>query len=85
MEAVVINYRRGKHRQNTNQMILKISGVDSKEKASKLITKRVVWKSPAGKELIGEIKAVHGNNGALRAYFSIGLPGQSIGTKVKVE
>jgi large subunit ribosomal protein L35Ae len=85
MEAIIINYRRSRHTQNTNQMILKVSGVDTKEKASKLIKKTVVWKSPAGKELVGEIKSTHGNSGAVKAYFEIGLPGQSIGTKVKVE
>lgn len=85
MEGLVLSYRRGKHRQNTSQMILKISGVTDKEKASKLINKKVTWKSPAGKELTGEIKALHGNKGTVRAYFPIGLPGQSIGTKVKVE
>lgn len=85
MEAVIVNYRRGRHTQRTNQMVLRVSGIDTKEKASKLISKRVVWKSPAGKELVGEIKSTHGNTGALKAHFNTGLPGQSIGTKVKVE
>ena len=53
MEGLVLSYRRGKHRQNTSQMILKVSGVTDKEKAFKLINKKVTWKSPAGKELQG--------------------------------
>jgi len=85
MEAVIINYRRGKRTQNTGQMIIKIAGIDTKEKASKLLNKKVVWKSPANKELVGIIKNLHGNTGALRAAFEKGLPGQAIGTKLKVE
>ena len=85
MEAIIMNYRRGRHTQNTNQMVLRINNIDTKEKASKFIKKRVVWKSPAGKELVGEIISTHGNTGAIKAHFIIGLPGQAIGTKVKVE
>ncbi len=66
-------------------MILKAASLDSREKAKKLLGKKVVWTSPAGKKLHGEIKAVHGNKGALRAIFEHGLPGQAIGTKIKIE
>jgi large subunit ribosomal protein L35Ae len=44
----------------------------------------VVWVSPAKKELKGEIKGAHGNNGAVRVKWERGMPGQSIGTKVEV-
>ena len=85
MEAVIINYRRGRHTQNTGQMIIKVSGIDTKEKASKLMNKKVVWKTPANREIIGTIKNLHGNTGAVRVVFEKGLPGQAIGTKVRVE
>lgn len=85
MEAVIINYRRGRHTQNTGQIIIKINGIDTKEKASKLLNKKVIWKSPANKEIMGIIKNLHGNTGALRAAFEKGLPGQAIGTKIKIE
>jgi len=85
MEAIVANFRRGKKTQKLKHMILKVASIDNKEKAAKLIGKKVVWTSPAGKKLEGEIKAVHGNSGAVRAIFEHGLPGQSIGTKIKIE
>lgn len=66
-------------------MIIRVNDINTKEKASKLISKKVIWKSPAGKELFGEIRAVHGRNGFVRAIFIKGLPGQSIGNKVKIE
>jgi large subunit ribosomal protein L35Ae len=66
-------------------MVVEVEGMDDKEKASKLIGKKVVWKTSAGKELTGQITNVHGNSGALRVRFDTGMPGQSIGTKVVIE
>ena len=85
MEAVIVNFRRGRDTQKDTHMILKVDGIDSKEKAAKLLEKKVVWKSPAGKEIKGIVKSTHGNKGALRAIFEKGMPGQAIGAKVKVE
>lgn len=85
MEGVISNYRGGKHSQHPSQMIVIVDGVDSKEKAAELVGKKAVWTSPAGKEIKGEIKAAHGNSGALRVAFENGMPGQSLATKVKIE
>ena len=57
----------------------------SREKAKLLIGKKITWTSPAKREIKGEIKTTHGNNGCLRVHFEKGMPGQSIGTKVKIE
>jgi len=85
MEAVIINYR-GSHRvKNHRQMILEITGVDSKEKASKLVGKKVTFTTPGNKHMVGIVSAPHGNGGALRAIWETGMPGQAIGSKVKVE
>jgi len=83
MEAIIKNFRRGRHTQTNNQMVLVIEGID-KEKAKSLVGKKVVWKSPAGKEIKGEIKSTHGTKGAVRALFETGMPGQAIGTKVSI-
>ncbi|AJF62898.1 MAG: 50S ribosomal protein L35Ae [archaeon GW2011_AR20] len=85
MEAVISNFRSGRHNQVTNQMILLIDGIDKKEKTKDLMGKKVTWKSPKGKELRGEIIRAHGNKGAVRARFETGMPGQSIGTKVIIK
>ncbi len=84
MEATIANFRKGVHSQKTNQMVLYINGIDSKDKAKSLIGKSVVWKSPAGKEIKGKVSNVHGNNGAVRAIFEKGMPGQSVGSKIVV-
>jgi len=85
MEGSVISFRRGLKTQQKHQMIVKVDSVNSRDKAKELINKNVVWKSITGKEIKGIISNVHGNNGALRVQFEKGLPGQSLGTKIKIE
>jgi len=83
MEAVIVNFRGGRHTKYNTQMI--IDSNLSKEKAKSLIGKKIVWTSPAKREIKGEIKTTHGNKGCLRVHFEKGMPGQSIGTKVIIE
>lgn len=85
MEATIVNYRSGRHTQKDNHMILKVAGVEDKEKATALIGKKTIFKTSSGKELKGEVKSTHGNKGAVRAIFERGMPGQSLGQKVKIE
>ena len=66
-------------------MIIKVDGVEDNAKAKHLLSKKVVWESPAGKKLVGKIASIHGNKGNLRVIFEKGLPGQAIGSKVKIE
>ncbi len=84
MRARIVNYRGGKSTQVPNQILIEIAGCDSRAVASKFIGRRVVWKSPAKKEIHGKITQTHGNNGILRVRFSKGLPGQALGGKVEV-
>ena len=85
MEGTIVHFRGSRRVKRSNQMVLQVPGVDSKEKASKMIGKKVVWKTSAGRDMVGEITNIHGNSGALRVRFDTGMPGQSIGTKVVVE
>lgn len=83
-EAVIINFRRGRHRQRTNQLLLEAEGIDSRAKAAQLIGKKVVWTSPAKKRIAGRITSPHGNSGVLRARFEKGLPGTALTKKVEI-
>ncbi|MBI4452965.1 50S ribosomal protein L35ae [Candidatus Woesearchaeota archaeon] len=85
MEGTIVHFRGSRRVKRTNQMILQVPGVDNKEKASKMVGRKVVWKTSAGKQLTGQITNIHGNSGALRARFDTGMPGQSIGSKVVIE
>ena len=85
MEGTIVNYRGSHKTQYPNQMIVKIEGISTKDKAKELIKKKVTWITPSKKEMTGTITREHGNSGAVRVKFDKGLPGQAIGTKVKVE
>jgi len=85
MNAVIVNFRRGRHTQKCNQMVIKPPEIDNKEKAKELIGKTVTWTSPAGKKIKGKVTKEHGNSGALRVLFEKGMPGQSIGNSVTIE
>ena len=85
MEGTIVHFRGSRRVKRSNQMIMQVKSVDNKEKAAKLIGKKVIWKTSAGKEMVGEITNIHGNSGALRIRFDTGMPGQSIGTKVAIE
>ncbi|MBI2672593.1 50S ribosomal protein L35ae [Candidatus Woesearchaeota archaeon] len=84
MEGILANFRRGRHTLRNKQMIVHLDSLKNKEEARKLIGKSITWKSEKGKEITGKVINFHGNKGALRVAFEIGLPGQSLGTKVKV-
>ncbi|MEK6647395.1 MAG: 50S ribosomal protein L35ae [Candidatus Firestonebacteria bacterium] len=84
MEGKIVSYRRSIKRQQKYQMVVKVKGIDNKDKAKALINKKVTWKSTAGKEIQGMVTNIHGNSGGLRVQFEKGLPGQSVGTSVVI-
>jgi len=84
MEGLILNFRGGRHTQTNHEMIIKVSNIDSKAKAEKLVNKEVEWTTPSGKKIKGKIVKAHGNKGAVKVRFEKGMPGQSISTKVKV-
>ena len=87
MKGILVNYRMSRHVQHPRQMIINVEGYENKKKAEELVGKEVKWKTPAKIEnfIKGKITKVHGNSGAVRALFEKGMPGQSIGNKVKIE
>lgn len=84
MKATIESNRRGSKTQHTDQYILLVDTIKNKEEASKLIGKKVVWKTEGGADIVGKITKLHGNKGAVLAKFERGLPGQALGTKAEV-
>jgi large subunit ribosomal protein L35Ae len=83
-KGVVTSYRRGLHLQHTNQVLLLFDEIKTRAQASSLVSRKVKWVSPSGKEVLGKILGPHGNSGAVRAKFRTNLPGQAIGTPVQL-
>jgi len=84
MEAKIKNFRMSRTRTSKNHMIIIADGVDSREKAEKLIGKKVAFNT-GKKDIFGEVASAHGSKGAVRVIFEKGMPGQAIGAKVKIE
>ncbi|MBI2670403.1 50S ribosomal protein L35ae [Candidatus Woesearchaeota archaeon] len=85
MEAIIVNFRQGKHTQKNNELIIKVESIKTREEANFLINKKVIWKTSTGKEITGKVTSSHGNDGSLRVYFEKGLPGQILGAKLRIE
>ncbi|MBW2968603.1 50S ribosomal protein L35ae [Candidatus Woesearchaeota archaeon] len=87
MEGIITAFRGSRAVKSKNQMLIEVKGIDSKEKAAKLTGKTVTWSTPGKKDNVikGKISMPHGNKGLVRAIFEKGMPGQSLGTKVKIE
>ena len=83
MLGTIVSYRRGRHTQKTNQFLIEAEKVASKADAAKLVGKKVVWKSPAGKAIFGTVTALHGGKGVVRARFNKGLPGEAVGSQIE--
>ncbi len=85
MKGRIVNYRQGRHTQNPYQMIVKVEGVATRGQAEELVGRKVVWKTPTGKEIAGKVTGTHGNKGAIRVRFEKGMPGQAIGSEVVLQ
>ena len=84
MKGIIINFRGSYKTKHFSHMIIQIENF-SKDQAKKLVGKTVIWQIPAGKEIKGTVSNAHGRNGAIRAIFEKGLPGQSLGEKVEIK
>ncbi|MDO8480499.1 MAG: 50S ribosomal protein L35ae [Nanoarchaeota archaeon] len=84
MEGVIVNFRMGRHTYTGNQMVVKVKGVASKDKAKALVGKAVTWTNTKENTITGKVASAHGNSGNVRVLFEKGMPGQAIGSKVKV-
>ena len=83
MEAIITSYRRSRHKQYPNQILVKAEGIGY-VKAHELLGKKVAVAASKKKKLVGKIVALHGKKGVMRAKFSKGLPGQVIGKKCEI-
>ena len=80
--GVITNYRIGPKSQRNRECLLKVLDIEPTE-STKLIGWRVGWPLDEPR-LFGMISKPHGRTGTLRVKFKRGLPGQALGTKVKI-
>jgi len=84
MRGVVVSHRRGRNSIHGYQAIVEVDGVASRDEASALVGRKVVWVTPGGRRFVGKVLAPHGNKGRVRVRFPEGVPGQMIGDVVEI-
>jgi len=82
-QGIIVNYRIGPKNQKSKECIIQFAHAKSVSEASRLIGRKVAWKSCKNK-IIGKIVDLHGTKGLVRARFRRGLPGQALGTTVEL-
>lgn len=85
MKGQILSYRRGRKTQTTNQLIIRVSSSETREKAKGLIGKKVTFTTSGKKKIQGEITRAHGGKGLVVARFEKGLPGQAFNKNVDIE
>ena len=63
MDAKILSYRRGRHTEYTDQFIVSLEGVSTKEEATKFVGKKISWETPGKHVIRGKIANTHGNSG----------------------
>ncbi len=78
--GTILNYRKGLRSQKNYEYLVKFDFCKSRKDAIALIGRKVVWNN-----IIGKVIAPHGNKGIVRVRFKKGLPGQALGTYVRMK
>jgi large subunit ribosomal protein L35Ae len=79
----IVNYRTGPKSQSSRECLIEFEAVNSASLAGKLIGQKVTWKN-GNNSFVGKIRGAHGKNGMVRVRFPKGVPGQAIGSIVKL-
>ncbi len=83
MNAKILHFRQNRHTTSGNHLLVEVDGVDSREKAAKLVGKTVTYSTKTGK-ISGTVASAHGNSGVVRVVFERGLPGQALSSSVTI-
>ena len=81
--GIIVNYRVGPKTQRSRECLVKFPNVSNAKDASRLIGRKVAWPAEE-KRIIGKIVATHGTKGLVRVRFRRGVPGQALGTHVRI-
>jgi ribosomal protein L35AE/L33A len=83
VQGIIVNHRIGPKTQKPRECIIQFVHVKSVSEASRLIGRKVAWKSGENK-IIGKIVSLHGKKGLVRVRFRRGVPSQALGTTVEL-
>jgi len=81
--GIVVSYMRGPKTQRPKECLIQFPDVKSDGKAAQLVGRKLAW--PAGeRKCIGKVISLHGKKGLVKARFRKGLPGDALGSQVRI-
>lgn len=81
--GTVISYRKGPRTQSPKECLIRFPDVESAGEAVQLVGRKVAWPAEERK-CIGKVVSLHGKKGLVRAHFRKGLPGDALGSQVRI-
>ncbi len=78
----ITNYRIGIRSQSPKECLVEFKDM-TYGSAGRLVGQKVAWKGKNSVHL-GKVMGLHGKSGTVRVRFRRGVPGQAIGTEVKI-
>ena len=84
VEAIILNFKGGTKTQKNNEVIVEFVS-NKKINPRQLIGDDVIWKTPSGKTIKGNLIYPHGKKDKLLARFEKSLPGQALGTSIEIK
>ncbi len=83
MKGRIENYRRGRKTCTLNQVI--VNPNKKYDEAKRLMGKKAVYTTSAGRLIHGIITRLHGRKGKIIARFRKGMPGQALGKDIEIK
>ncbi|MDH5794719.1 MAG: 50S ribosomal protein L35ae [Candidatus Bathyarchaeota archaeon] len=81
--GIVVSYVRGPRTQSPRECLIHFPAIESAGEAAQLIGSKVAW--PAGeRKCLGKVVSLHGKRGLVRVRFRKGLPGDALGSQVRI-
>jgi len=80
--GVISNYKIGLHKQKADRCLIKVKSLE-KAAVRRLIGYKVLWPKNNPK-ITGKIIKTHGSTGTLLVKFEKGIPGQALGSEVRI-
>jgi ribosomal protein L35AE/L33A len=86
VRAQFVGYRRGlKSKQRSNQILIQIENVHSRDEASQYLGKQILWTSPSKRKYKGRLVGFHGGNGTVKVQMKKVPPSLAIGASMNID
>jgi len=79
-KGIIVNH----HLAYTKEVLVELTGVNSKKDAGKFVGKKALYKDKKGNVYVGHVSGLHGRNGTLKVKFKYPLPSNSLAKPISI-